>query len=70
VFAATQLARFNRRWITALAIGVVGFEIVTVLVLRAHYTMDVFTGIVTALWVATLCERVALAIDNFVLEKE
>jgi hypothetical protein len=32
--------------------------------------MDVFTGIVTALWVATLCERVALAIDNFVLEKE
>jgi hypothetical protein len=70
VFAATQLARFKRRWITALAIGVVGFEIVTVLVLRAHYTMDVFTGIVTALWVATLCDRVAPSVDTFVFGKE
>jgi len=45
VFAATQLARFERRWLTVLGIGVVLSEIATVLVLRAHYTMDVFTGI-------------------------
>jgi PAP2 superfamily protein len=67
VFAATQLARFERRWLTVLAIGIVVFEIATVLVLRAHYTMDVFTGIVTALWVAAFCERIAPAVDNFVL---
>jgi hypothetical protein len=70
VFAATQLARFERRWITVLAIGVVLFEIVTVLVLRAHYTMDVLTGIITALWVAAFCERIAPAVDNFVLGKK
>lgn len=69
VFAATQLARFERRWLTVLAIGVVLFEIATVLVLRAHYTMDVFTGIVTALWVAAFCERIAPVVDNLVLGK-
>jgi hypothetical protein len=70
VFAATQLARFKRRWLTALAIGVVLFEIATVLVLRAHYTMDVFTGIITALWVAVVCDLTAPAVDNFVLGKK
>ncbi len=39
-----------------LAIGILIalFEIGTVLVLRAHYTMDVFTGIICALWVYSL----------------
>jgi PAP2 superfamily C-terminal len=67
VFAATQLARFKRRWLTASAIGIVLFEVATVLVLRAHYTMDVFTGIIAALWVAAFCERIAPSVDNFVL---
>lgn len=70
VFAATQIARFERRWLTMLAIGVVLFEIATVIVLRAHYTMDVFTGIVTALWVAALCERIAPSVDSFVLGRK
>jgi hypothetical protein len=67
VFAATQLARFKRRWLTAVGIGVVLSEIATVLVLREHYTMDVFTGIVTALWVAVVCDRVAPPVDRFLL---
>jgi membrane-associated phospholipid phosphatase len=50
-----------------LGIGVVLFEIATVLVLRAHYTMDVFTGIVTALWVAAVCDRIAPPADFFLL---
>lgn len=70
VFAATQLARFERRWLTMLGIGVVLFEIATVLVLRAHYTMDVFTGIVTALWVAVVCDRIAPPVDRFLLGKK
>ena len=49
VLGATQLARYGRRWLTGLAIGVVVFEVTTVLALRAHYTMDVFAGIVAAL---------------------
>jgi membrane-associated phospholipid phosphatase len=69
VFAATQLARFRRRWLTALALVIVLFEISTVLVLRAHYTMDVFTGIITALWVAIVCDRISPSVDRFVLGK-
>jgi hypothetical protein len=35
----------------ALGISIAAFEIGTVLLLRAHYTMDVFAGAVTALWI-------------------
>jgi len=58
VFGATELARLRRKWLTALAVGVVIFEIAAVVVLRAHYTMDVFAGIFAALWVAQVCERI------------
>lgn len=64
VFAATELARLHKNWLTALAVLVVIFEIVTVLVLRAHYTMDVFTGIVAAFLVAYLVDALAPAMDR------
>lgn len=38
----------------ALGLAIALFEIGTVLILRAHYTMDVFTGIICALWVYSL----------------
>ena len=41
------------------AVGIVIFEVATVLILRAHYTMDVFTGLVTGLYAAHLAERIA-----------
>lgn len=50
VLGAVELARAKRVWLTVLGIAVVIFEVATVLVLRAHYTMDVFTGFVTALY--------------------
>jgi len=59
VFGATELARFRQKWLTVLAVCVVIFEIAAVLVLRAHYTMDVFAGIFAALWVAHVCERIS-----------
>jgi len=58
VLAATELARAGRVWLTSAAVGVVLFEVATVLVLRAHYTMDVFTGLVTGLYAAQLAQRV------------
>jgi hypothetical protein len=58
VLAATELARAGKRWITVGAIGIVLFEAAAVLILRAHYTMDVFTGLVTGLYAAHLAERV------------
>jgi hypothetical protein len=64
VLALTELARSNRRWLTALAVLVVIFEIVTVLALRAHYTMDVFTGVVTALYAGYLADRISTALQS------
>jgi hypothetical protein len=65
VYGAVELSRLRRTWLTTAAILAVLFEIATVLVLRAHYTMDVFTGIVTALWIARVAERVAPWLDQF-----
>jgi len=52
VFGAVELARFGGgdwAWI-ALGTAIVLFEAATVLVLRAHYTADVFAAVITALW--------------------
>jgi hypothetical protein len=45
---------------------IVVFEIVTVLVLRAHYTMDVFTGLIAALWVHQLAVQFAPHVDGWI----
>ncbi|HET9804038.1 MAG TPA: phosphatase PAP2-related protein [Candidatus Acidoferrum sp.] len=70
VFAATEVARLRKNWLTGLALLVAVFEILTVLVLRAHYTMDVFTGIVAALLVAATIDRISAPIDRFVDQRE
>ena len=56
VFGATELARLHKSWLTLCAILLVVFEVATVIALRAHYTMDVFTGLLAALCVAAICE--------------
>ena len=45
-------------------IGVAAFEVATVLVLRAHYTMDVFAGAVTAMLVAVFVAYLAPPCDQ------
>jgi PAP2 superfamily C-terminal len=64
VFGAIELSRLHRNWLTTTAVLLVLFEVATVLILRAHYTMDVFTGIVAALWVAHLAERISPRLDR------
>ncbi len=66
VFGALELSRLRRNWLSAAAVLIVVFEIATVLVLRAHYTMDVFTGIVAALWIASLSERISPPLDRLI----
>jgi hypothetical protein len=66
VFGAIELSRLRRTWLTALAILIACFEVATVLILRAHYTMDVFTGVVAALWVAHLAERISPRLDSVI----
>src|SRR5439155_12938120 len=65
VFGAIELSRFHRKWLTAVAILVVLFEVASVLILRAHYTMDVFTGILAALWVTRVSERLSPFLDRW-----
>ena len=64
VFGAIELSRLHKNWLTVAAVLLAVFEIATVLILRAHYTMDVFTGIVAALWIARLVERVSPRLDQ------
>jgi hypothetical protein len=64
VLGAVELGRLGRPWLRMAGIGIAVFEVVVVLALRAHYTMDVFTGAVAALYVAQVAERVAPACDH------
>lgn len=64
VYGAVELSRLPVRGMRLLGIAIIVFESFTVLALRAHYTMDVFTGIVTALLVADFAARVAPACDR------
>jgi hypothetical protein len=49
----------GRRWLTGFGVLIVVFEVLAVLVLRAHYTMDVFTGLVTGLYAAHMSSRIS-----------
>ncbi len=61
---ATEIGRLGRRWWIP-AVLVLLFEMTTVIVLRAHYTMDVYAGIVTAVLVAIIAARVAPPVDRW-----
>jgi len=64
VLGALELARLRKSWLTALAVAVGVFEIATVIVLRAHYTMDVFTGVLAALLISGVAARLAPPCDR------
>jgi len=64
VFGATELGRLGRKRLTALGIAIAVVEACVVIVLRAHYTMDVFAGAVAALLAAGLAARWAPAWDR------
>src|SRR5437588_136827 len=66
VFGAIELSRLRRKWLTVAAVLILVFEIATVLILRAHYTMDVFAGIVAAFWIASLSERISPGLDRLI----
>lgn len=66
VYGAATLAGHWGPWGLALGLAIAIFEAVTVLVLRAHYTMDVFTGIVCALWVYSMSGTVAPWLDGMI----
>jgi len=66
VYGAATLAGHWGSWGLALGLAIAFFEALTVLVLRAHYTMDVFTGIVCALWVYSLSAKFGPWVDAMI----
>jgi hypothetical protein len=64
VYGAVELAGLGYTWLIAVALAIALFEIAVVLLLRAHYTMDVFAGLMTALYVATIAAWLALPCDR------
>lgn len=63
VFGSLELADYGGpvAAVAGVLIGVI--EVAAVLVLRAHYTMDVFAGAVTALWVWSVASALAPRLD-------
>ncbi len=64
VYGAIELAGSGVPWLMLIGVTIAVIEAVTVLVLRAHYTMDVFAAVVTALYVAALAGAVAPVLDH------
>jgi hypothetical protein len=71
VYGAFELA-MGSGWLAAVAIAIVLFEIGTVLVLRAHYAMDIFTGMIAALlaagiatWIGPVCDLLLLRMQGY-----
>src|SRR5262245_45367244 len=64
VFGCIELARMGGVVLTIVGVLIATIEATTVLVLRAHYTMDVFTAIVTALWAVSAADVLAPGVDR------
>jgi membrane-associated phospholipid phosphatase len=64
VYGCVELGRFGGKklWIPCLAVAV--FQALSVLVLRAHYTLDVLAGALAALLAAELSVRIAPPVDR------
>jgi hypothetical protein len=63
VLGAIEICHHAPPWIGAIALAVAIGEIIIVLVLRAHYTMDVITGAFAAWLAADLAGRAAPFVD-------
>jgi hypothetical protein len=65
VLGAIEAAQFGIPWLTALAAIIALGEMLTVLVLRAHYTLDVVTGVFAAFLASGLAHQLAPSVDAF-----
>ncbi|MFI5119296.1 MAG: phosphatase PAP2-related protein [Thermoanaerobaculia bacterium] len=64
VYGSIELAHYGGPLAVPWGLAIILVEATAVLVLRAHYTMDVFTGAVTALWVWTVASALAPGLDR------
>lgn len=67
VYGGIELARWGGPSWIAVGVAIAIFEMFTVLVLRAHYTMDVYAGAVTAIVAAFAADYVAPTCDAWLV---
>lgn len=65
VLGAIEICRIGPWWLGAIAVAVALGEALIVVVLRAHYTMDVITGALAAWLAADLAARVSPFVDGW-----
>lgn len=69
VYGALELATAQSSpWFYAFGGFIIAFEVLTVLALRAHWNMDVFTGAITALWAHGVVLMFAPTVDAWLLQ--
>ncbi len=68
VFGSIELARWGGLPWAVVGVSIALFEMATVLVLRAHYTLDVFAGAVTAFAAAVVAGWIAPDCDLWLVE--
>ena len=64
VLGAIEICHFGPWWLGAFAIAIALGEAFIVLVLRAHYTMDVIAGALAAWFAADMAARLAPWVDE------
>jgi hypothetical protein len=64
-YGAIELSRYERPWLKVTAVLIATIEALTVLALRAHYTMDVLTAVLAAFWVSSVAAELALCCDRW-----
>jgi membrane-associated phospholipid phosphatase len=64
VFGAIELARSRRPLPVVLGVAIAVFEIVAVIVLRAHWTLDVYAAVVTAFCAAGVANWLGPYVDG------
>jgi len=64
VYGAVELGRLKGRKGVYWGIAIALFEASSVLILRAHYTMDVLTGVLAAICAAYLANRIGPIVDR------
>ncbi|HWP59611.1 MAG TPA: phosphatase PAP2-related protein [Candidatus Acidoferrales bacterium] len=64
VYGAAELWHRGHPWLKVAAALIAALEISTVLVLRAHYTMDVLTAVLAALWTFSVAVKLAPSCDR------
>jgi len=65
LIAALELSYFKIPWLTGLGFAICAFQAIMVIIMRIHYTMDVFTAIMTVFCFTKFARQVAPRINSF-----